>query len=311
MIAAFVFLCALGVDYLMGEVRRFHPLVGFGHCAAWIEKKLNHTRNMIFTRFVWGMFAWLFVICIPLFVCLMAYHYLPQYFPQATLIFDGVLLYFAIGYKSLCDHVRRIYTALVENNLAQAKVFTSHIVSRDTEHMTKADVRKAALESLLENGSDAVFAPIFWFVCLGGPGVLLYRLANTLDAMWGYKNARFLYFGKFAAYVDDVLNWLPARMVAVSYMLMGHFSQGWRCWQCQAKYCASPNAGPVMAAGAGALNVCLGGDASYHGVIETRPTLGGGYLVEDIDIIRGLRMVKNTLILWAMIVVFFYFKAAT
>ena len=310
MISAFVFVCALGIDYLVGEMRRFHPLVGFGNFAAWVEKKVNQTHNSAFVSFIWGMFAWLFVICVPLCVCLMAYHYLPQYlpqyFPQATFIFDGVLLYFAIGYKSLCDHVKRIYTALVKNDLAQAKMFTSHIVSRDTEHMTKGDARKAALESLLENGSDAVFAPIFWFVCLGGPGVLLYRLANTLDAMWGYKNARFLYFGKFAAHIDDVLNWLPARMVAVSYMFMGNFNQGWRCWQCQAKHCASPNAGPVMAAGAGALNVRLGGDTSYHGVIETRPVLGDGHLAEDVDILRGLRMVRNTLVLWVFLVALFY-----
>lgn len=306
MISAFVFLCALGLDYLLGEVRRFHPLVGFGTCAAWIEKKVNRPDYSVFSRFVLGILAWLFVVCVPLLACLITYHY----FANAALIFDGLLLYFAIGYKSLCDHVKRIHTALVANDFVQAKVFTSHIVSRDTEHMTKGDVRKAALESLLENGSDAVFAPIFWFVCLGGPGVLLYRLANTLDAMWGYKSERFLYFGKFSAHIDDVLNWLPARMVAFSYMVVGNFRQGWQCWLSQAKFCASPNAGPVMAAGAGALNVRLGGNASYHGVIENRPILGGGYLPEDADIIRGLFMVRDTLILWVLIVVSFYFLSS-
>ena len=301
MMAVFVFFCALGADYLIGEVRRFHPLVGFGYCVGWVEKKVNHTHHTVFASFVWGMCAWVFVICLPLFLCFAAYYY----FPQAMFVFDGILLYFAIGYKSLCDHVKRIHTALLENDFAQAKVFVSHIVSRDTTHMTTTDVRKAALESLLENGSDAVFAPIFWFVCLGGPGVLLYRLANTLDAMWGYKNARFLYFGKFSAHIDDVLNWVPARMVAVSYMLMGNVKQGWRCWMSQAKFCASPNAGPVMATGAGALNVRLGGDASYHGIIETRPVLGNGDLPDDADIIRGLGMVRNTLILWMVMVVLF------
>jgi adenosylcobinamide-phosphate synthase len=153
----------------------------------------------------------------------------------------------------------------------------------------------------LENGNDAVFGTLFWFLVAGGPGALLFRLANTLDAMWGYRTSRFLAFGCTAARIDDVLNWLPARLTACSYLLLGNARIGWQCWRSQAPAWSSPNAGPVMAAGAGALQLQLGGMARYDGVDEERPTLGAGRIATATDILRAWRLVYFTTWLWCAI----------
>ena len=180
-----------------------------------------------------------------------------------------------------------------------ARHLTSRIVSRDTADASEQDLAKASTESLLENGNDAVFGTLFWFALAGGPGAVLFRLANTLDAMWGYRSNRFLYFGRAAARIDDALNFIPARLTALSYALLGgRASQAWRCWRSQAGAWSSPNGGPVMASGAGALGIALGGRAVYDGVAEMRPPLGLGQEPRAADIARAWSLVQSTALLW-------------
>jgi adenosylcobinamide-phosphate synthase len=131
------------------------------------------------------------------------------------------------------------------------------------------------------------------------PGVVLYRLANTLDAMWGYRTPRYRDFGWAAARLDDVLNWIPARLTALSYVVVGTKpALAWRCWREQAPVWKSPNAGPVMAAGAGALGLALGGQARYHGEWVARPALGEGLAPRAEDIDRAVALVRRALWLW-------------
>ncbi|MGD7340591.1 CobD/CbiB family cobalamin biosynthesis protein, partial [Ralstonia pseudosolanacearum] len=213
-------------------------------------------------------------------------------------IADVVALYFAVGARSLRDHIAPIAEALQAGDLPRARGLASRIVSRDLHDADEEAIARAAVESALENGSDAIFAPLFWLVVGGAPGVVLYRLANTLDAMWGYRNARFGRFGWAAARIDDVLNWMPARLTAASYALLGHTADALRCWRAQAPRWSSPNAGPVMASGAGSLRVQLGGMARYDGIDETRPPLGIGRPARAADIRRALALVSRTLGLW-------------
>ena len=281
------------LDLLLGEPRRWHPLVGFGALAARIETLSN--RGCM--RFARGLLAWsIAVLPLSILAWLAAQH--------AGLWLHALLLYACIGLRSLYEHTMPIVDALRAGDLATARSRTSWIVSRDTHEAQETDLAKAGAESLLENGNDAVFGTLFWFIVAGGAGALLFRLANTLDAMWGYRNARFDLFGRAAARIDDALNYLPARLTALSYVLLAGARRGraWRCWRTQAPAWGSPNAGPVMASGAGALGVSLGGAAVYDGEVEQRPPLGVGPAAGMHDIPRAWRLVLRTTLLWAGVV---------
>lgn len=295
------------LDLLLGEPKRWHPLVGFGRWSGKLEGLLNQGG----WRRARGVFAWLLAVLPPTALAWLVIGHVGHIerafgLPGAYLL-HGLLLYFCIGLRSLRDHALPIAHALIRGDLAQARMLTGRIVSRDTAQAEPADLAKAGAESLLENGNDAVFGTLFWFVVAGGPGALLFRLANTLDAMWGYRNARFLLFGWAAARIDDVLNWVPARLTALSYVLLASTiddkRRAWRCWRSQAASWSSPNAGPVMASGAGALGLALGGVAVYDGVAEQRPVLGGGRAARAEDVERAWHLVACTATMWVALIV--------
>ncbi|WP_408058949.1 adenosylcobinamide-phosphate synthase CbiB [Undibacterium hunanense] len=282
------------LDVGLGEVKKFHPLVGFGNLANAIERRLNTPTASRWT----GALAWCLAV-LPLVALSLLMLVLAQRFSLwLAPVLHIVLLYFCLGLRSLHEHNAAIATALQAGDLPEARKRTSYIVSRDTQDADEAYLAKASVESVLENGCDAVFATLFWFILLGGAGAVLYRLVNTLDAMWGYRSARFLRFGCVAARIDDFMNWIPARLTACTYAVLGKTRLAWQCWQRQAPGWPSPNAGPVMAAGAGALGLALGGTASYDGITETRPPLGEGDTAKAADILRALRLVEGGAALW-------------
>jgi adenosylcobinamide-phosphate synthase len=282
---AFLLAAGVGLDLLLGEPRRWHPLVGFGRCAAALERWLNRGRY----RFARGVLAWTLAVAPPTVLAAQWTHPL----------WHAVLLYACLGLRSLGEHNLPIAQALRGADLALARSLTARIVSRDTRQAGAADLAKASTESVLENGNDAVFGALFWFAVAGGPGVLAFRLANTLDAMWGYRTPRYLAFGRAAARIDDLLNFIPARLTAASYVLLSDDRRrAWRCWRTQAPGWPSPNAGPVMASGAGALGLALGGAATYEGVLEQRPPLGLGRAAAADDIDRAWQLVRSVTWWW-------------
>jgi adenosylcobinamide-phosphate synthase len=289
---------ALALDWALGEPRRWHPLVGFGHCAQALERWLcvsagaDGAQSAASGR-LRGVVAAALAVLPPVALC--------GLLCRVSLLGPALavaVLYAVVGHRSLCDHARAVREALDRGDLTEGRRRVGLMVSRDTADMSAARVAGAAAESVLENGNDALFGALFWFFVAGAPGALLYRLVNTLDAMWGYRTPRYLYFGWAAARLDDLLNLIPARLTAASYALTGSLRMALRCWRAQGVRWESPNAGPVMAAGAGALGLKLGGGAFYHGEWHERPALGEGREPAAVDITRAVRLVQRSLLAW-------------
>ena len=297
-VSAIALLMAAGVllDVLLGEARRWHPLVGFGNWAIWLERRFNRGEH----RFARGALAWLLAVTPP--TALAAGLLWLTRATSLHFIVNAVLLYICLGLRSLREHNLPIAEALGKHDLPAARLLTARIVSRDTSRASENELAKASTESLLENGNDAVFGTLFWFAVAGAPGAVLFRAVNTLDAMWGYRNARYERFGCTAARLDDAFNYITARLTALSYLLLApglHAKRrAWLCWRMQSPLWSSPNAGPVMASGAGALGIELGGAAIYDGEVEQRPPLGHGTAATGADIVRAWRLVARTTALW-------------
>lgn len=287
-------LVAIALDYVLGEARRLHPLVGFGWLANRLEARLNPARLQ--TKPLQRLTGSLALLLLLSPFVLLAW-WLCDLQPFG-IVANILLLYFALGHQSLHQHAQAVTQALDNNDETQAKTAASWMVSRDSAAIEPVP---ATIESVLENGNDGVFGALFWFFVLGGAGALLFRLVNTLDAMWGYKTPRLYYFGWAAARLDDVLNYIPARLTALTYALLGNTSTALRCWAKQAPLWDSPNAGPVMAAGAGALDIKLGGAARYQGEWHDRPQLGSDNKPRAADIGRALALVRHGVYLWLLL----------
>lgn len=314
----FSLLLALALDYRFGEPKKYHPLVGFGRYVDFLQRNFNRVTDIPVdnrTQFIHGALACLLAIVPVVGAVIVIQHALSD---VINVFVDAGLLYLCIGWTSLQQHARAIYDELKINQLDLARTKLSWIVSRDTQTLDSTQIAQASVESVLENSSDALFATLFWFMVLGVEGAILHRLVNTLDAMWGYKTKQFLYFGRCSAYFDDFLNYIPARLTAYGFVFCASsVEQGKKalaCWRTQAKACASPNGGPVMTAGAGALNVRLSEGAWYPQTMEgnsrdecglekgaqwqEKPPMGCGEPAQFKAIIDALDLVQRTLLFW-------------
>jgi adenosylcobinamide-phosphate synthase len=292
---------ALLVDHFVGEPRNFHPLVGFGKIAKTLEQKLN--RGTKLRQFLGGIIAWsLLVLPLPILYCWLSV-ILPAYL---LLVLNIYIVYWAVALHSLNQHGMQIYHPLNTNNLAQAQHYCAYIVSRDTSELDAQAISRATTESMLENGHDGVTATLIYFVIGGAPLVIMHRLSNTLDAMWGYRTTKFNYFGKFSARMDDVLGFVSAKITTLLFVFIGLFKRKARQSlvnaYSQSQHYKSHNGGWVMAAGATLLNVCLGGKAEYFGKTLYSPQLGQGDVVQKKHIKASLRLIKQAVLLWLVVV---------
>lgn len=200
-----------------------------------------------------------------------------------------------LGGRSLAREGLVMQRLLERDNLPGARDRLGHLCARDATGLTAGELARASVESLAENTSDAVVAPLLWGALAGVPGLLGYRAVNTLDAMVGYRSDRYLRFGWASARLDDLVNLVPARVsaaltVAAAPLVGGHAADAWRIWRRDGSRHPSPNAGPVEAASAGALGVTLGGSNIYGGASEDRGALGDGPAVVVADLARSVRL---------------------
>ncbi|WP_050421862.1 adenosylcobinamide-phosphate synthase CbiB [Bradyrhizobium tropiciagri] len=213
----------------------------------------------------------------------------------------GVLAWPLVALRSLHDHVAAVAHPLVSGDIAAARSAVAQIVGRDPATLDDAGIARATIESLAENASDGIVAPVFWGALFGLPGILGYKAVNTLDSMIGHRTERHEAFGWAAARIDDVANLIPARLTGVLFVLLApNHSQAWSCMLRDARRHRSPNAGWPEAAMAGALGVRLSGPRFYHGSIADEPWLNEG--ARDpaaADVLIGLKLYRYAMILLA------------
>ncbi|MCM3315187.1 adenosylcobinamide-phosphate synthase CbiB [Rummeliibacillus stabekisii] len=271
--------CTLGIflDRLIGDPKRMpHPVKWIGSLIGWLTKRLNKggfrkTKGALLVILVVGattVSAYAVVV--------IAY--------QVGIVFgilvEGLLITFGLAQKSLKQAAMEVYEPLTAGNLVQARVKLSWIVGRDTEKLSESEVTRGVVETVSENTSDGVTAPLFWAFLFGAAGIWMYKAVNTLDSMVAYKNKEFNEFGFVAAHTDDVFNYIPSRLTGLLILLTTQnetkhsLYERMRGWLTDAKKHPSPNSGYLEAATAYQLGVQLGGTNYYKGVVSKRATMG-------------------------------------
>jgi adenosylcobinamide-phosphate synthase len=281
-------------DAVLGDPRRGHPVAGFGGVAGALERRLwapSRARGTAYAALLVGGAALLGV----------AAERAAGHARARTLVLAAAT-WTVLGGRSLWREADAVAAHLERGDLAAAREQVTHLVGRDTTRLSAEEVARACVESVAENTSDAVVAPLLWGAALGTPGLLGYRAANTLDAMVGHRSERYERFGWASARFDDLLNLAPARagglLAALAAPLVGGSPRAaLRAVRRDARQHPSPNAGVVEAAFAGSLGVRLGGVNVYAGHVEDRGTLGDGRPVEVADVARAVRLARATSLL--------------
>jgi adenosylcobinamide-phosphate synthase len=281
---------ALGAlaDALLGDPRRWHPVAGFGCGAVRLERLLYQDSRAA------GAVHTAVAVGIPVATGMLAEH-LGRRRPVTGAALTALATWTVLGGTSLAREGSSMAGHLRAGDLAAARRRLPHLCARDPSGLDEPALARATVESLAENTSDAVVAPLLWGAVAGVPGLLGYRAVNTLDAMVGYRSVRYLRFGWAAARLDDAANLLPARVtglltVGCAALVGGSPGQAWRVLRRDGPSHPSPNAGRPEAAVAGALGVRLGGRNIYHGQVESRPELGDGRPPGVSDVIRAVRL---------------------
>ncbi|CDZ16552.1 Cobalamin biosynthesis protein CobD [Candidatus Johnevansia muelleri] len=297
----YLFIFAFILDQLLGELNyKYNPIILLGKYINKIEFFFN--GNYLKIK---GILSIFFVI-LP-FLLIIIYIYIIFKYNFFYFNIFGFILYLSIAWRSLIEHGLNIEMSIIEGNINMSKAALSMIVSRTVNNLNINQIYIATIESIFENGNDAIFAPLF-FLFTGPLGVIFYRIINTLDAMWGYKNNRYIYFGWSVAKLDDLLNFIPAILTGVIYACCSfkykYFKQSFLCSFKKFLKWKSKNAGYVMSAGAGSINIILGGISIYNNKYQYRPQLGINKIPNINDITKTCSLINYSMF---FIILSFYF----
>ncbi len=293
------------LDLLIGDPHwLYHPIRLVGHLITGMERLL---RN-IFPKTEKGelIAGGCLLVCVTGIVTAAAWFFLylaGLFHPYARFALETVMCYQLLATKALKDETMKVYNALKEGDLMKARHAVSMVVGRDTDGLDDTGVTKATVETVAENTSDGIIAPLLFMAVGGAPLGYFYKAVNTMDSMVGYKNDRYLYFGRAAAKFDDVVNFIPARLSAVLMTLCCPFCgldmvHAWKIYRRDRYNHSSPNSAHTEAVAAGAMHIRLAGDAYYFGKLYQKPTLGDDDRpVEYEDIKRVNRLLYGTAIL--------------
>ena len=287
------------LDFFIGDPENWwHPVRAIGGLISWMEKRLRR----LFPKTAAGelLAGAILAAAVPGLTGAAATALLwlaAQLHPAFSFLLGSMMCGQLLAARSLKTESEKVYKALKQKTLEEARYQVSRIVGRDTKNLDAAGVTRAAVETVAENASDGVIAPLFWMLLFGPVGGFCYKAVNTMDSMVGYKNDRYLYFGKAAARLDDLANWIPARLTGLLFVLTAYLLPGYngkqalKIWRRDRRCHKSPNSAQSEAACAGALGVQLAGDASYFGKIVKKPFIGDALRpVEAEDIVRANRL---------------------
>lgn len=275
------------MDVLFGDPHfLWHPVQGIGKLIEWMEKVLfsffhlgkEREIDKDRKRFA-GIILVIVVLCVSTGMAVLLLFLAGKIHPWLKFISECIICYQMLAMKSLRIESMKVYDAVKNKGLEEARLAVAMIVGRDTENLTEEGVMKAAVETIAENTSDGVIAPMLYMLLLGPVGGVFYKAVNTMDSMIAYKNDRYFYFGTAAARLDDILNFFPARiasllMITVAFFLRFDAKNAWRIYKRDRYKHASPNSAQPEAVCAGALNIQLAGDAYYFGKLTHKPTIG-------------------------------------
>lgn len=289
------------LDLIVGDPQGFfHPIRLIGSLISFVEKKLRQgCRNNGDERRA-GAILWFTVTFVSFFVPFVLLYAFGKIGTVVSVAAEGVMCYYILATRSLRAESMKVYNSLKNQNLQEARRNLSYIVGRDVENLNESAVAKAAVETVAENTSDGVIAPMLFIMLGGAPLGFLYKAVNTLDSMVGYKDEKYINMGRFSAIADDVFNFIPARlssyiMILAAYLLKLDYRNATKIYKRDRYNHKSPNSAHTEAVCAGALNIMLGGDNYYKGVLVSKPTIGDNKReIETEDIVRANNMMYVT-----------------
>ncbi len=289
------------LDLIIGDPHGFfHPIKLIGNMISSVEKKLRtRCKNKDEERRA-GAVLWITVVGVSFVVPYLLLMLASSINLVLAIILESIMCYYILATKSLRDESMKVYKALKENNIVEARKYLSYIVGRDTENLNESSVAKGAVETVAENTSDGVIAPIIFILIGGAPLGFMYKAINTLDSMVGYKNEKYIDFGRFSAIADDVFNYIPSRISAylmiIASLISGmDYKNAYKIYKRDRYNHLSPNSAQTESVCAGALNISLGGGNYYGGALVSKPTIGDDNRpIEAEDIKRANKLMYAT-----------------